>query len=212
MHAESSITKSQILYNLNKSIFECSECCHQDRTIGYPYPMYIGEKSDFSVVVVGQSPGMALQMTDPIVRSYMHKLSFDDHTKVYHDSLIKAIIIQFIQKYLDLKPDTLIWTNICKCTYKNNAMPPIEDIEHGKVHLFKQLEAIKDSLKLVITLGKPAASAFNIQPTKFPIIVKAEYPIIAIYHPSYISRKGLWQYANKASDVIHNYLEIECLK
>jgi uracil-DNA glycosylase len=211
MTADEYILQNRTLYSLNKTIFECQECQHIDRTIGYPCPMYVGAKTDFSILVVGQSPGVAIQSNDPIIKSYSNTLSFDEHNKAYHESMRNALIISFARKYLNLELEDLLWTNVCKCAYQNNFAPPIEDIEHGKKHLFAQIDLLKNCLKVIITLGKPAAEAFNTNITKYPIVQTLKYPIMALYHPSYINRAGLWPYIDLASKNLHSYLDgIKC--
>ena len=63
-----------VLHELNKEIFYCDKKC--DNLIGFPYPMYIGNRSDFSIMVVGQSPGMAFRDNDPILKTYDQEILF----------------------------------------------------------------------------------------------------------------------------------------
>jgi len=208
--------QSQINLNnleaLNESIFNCSKCISENRTVGYPYPMFIGSESDCSILVIGQSPGIAFNDKDPIVFSYENKLPYRLHSLMYHRSLAKSLIITFVKNNLGLMSEKLLWTNVCKCVYLNNQPPNEQEIRHGKIHLFKQIELIKPQLKLVITLGKPASSVFNVSPSSIPTLIKFDtYSILPLYHPAYIRRINDKQHCIKATNII-KYMElIKCL-
>jgi uracil-DNA glycosylase len=195
------------LRELNKSIYDCTKCTNLEDTIGYPLPMCIGDNSDFSILVVGQNPGMAIRSNDVMWKAYSEKLAFDELLARYKESLRVSIIISFMKKYLQLDFDDLLWTNICKCVYKDNRAPTQEELQHGKQHLLEQLDIIKDDLKIIITLGKPAALALGISPKMQPEIEKVgSYNILPLFHPTFVKYGSLYDYINAASKVLHNFL------
>lgn len=125
--------KKQVLEKIEKEIRLC-RICRMDST-GLPVP---GEGNpNARIVFIGEAPGKTeavsgrpfVGRSGKFLRTWMQKIGLDDLCDVYITSPVK---------YLPKK-----------------GTPTLRQIEHGRVHLLKQLEIIKP--KIIVLMGRVAA-------------------------------------------------------
>jgi uracil-DNA glycosylase len=162
--AKAAEDKQKALDRIAKEIENC-QICKQDK-IGKAVP---GEGDpDANIVFLGEAPGKQEAATGrpfigragKLLRSLIKEVGLKDED-VYITSPVK-----YLPKYVTPKP---------------------ADIEHGRLHLFKQLEIIKP--KVVVLLGNVASQA--VLREKFPIakihgkIIKQDgITYLITYHPA----------------------------
>ncbi len=148
--------KTDELLKINRQILKCPVCLKSAKGLLVP-----GEGSPSAkIVLVGEAPGKNEAISGKPFIGRAGKLL---------DSLLDAIKLD--------RRDIFI-TSAVKYLPKTYITPKPADIEHGRIHLFNQLEAIKP--KVIVLLGNTAAVAVLHQ--KFSI---------AEDHGKFIKRDGL---------------------
>jgi uracil-DNA glycosylase len=157
--------KDLLLKEVAQEILQCKVCNRLKKGELVP-----GEgKSNSKIVFVGEAPGKEEIITG---RPFVGRAG-----KVLRE-LIESV---------GLKPEDVFITSAVKYLPKTYITPKPEDIEHGRLHLLKQLAVIQP--KVVVILGNTAASSllkekFSISQTHGTVLERDGYQYFLSYHPA----------------------------
>ncbi|QQS23381.1 uracil-DNA glycosylase [bacterium] len=157
--------KTDELLKINRQILKCSVCLKSAKGLLVP-----GEGSrSAEIVLVGEAPGKNEAVTGKPFIGRAGKLL---------DSLLETI---------KLDRNDIFITSAVKYLPKTYITPKPADIEHGRIHLFAQLEAIQP--RVIVLMGNTAAMAvlhekFSIAKDHGKFIIRDGLIYFLSYHPA----------------------------
>lgn len=135
-------------------------------------------------------PGTGNENAQIMIIDYSISIN-EDSTNSYYSGRSGEILVNMIEKVLEVKMSDVYFTHAIKCKPLNSNIPSNSEWDSCKNYLFSQIEFIKP--KVIITLGKDAYAKVssdndNFSSVRGHIINFKDYKLVPLHHPNHLLR------------------------